>query len=291
MILHSNPHINILNTRVNLINIDQLHSNISNYIINKQKVTIGNLNINAANIAYSNPWYAEYLANCPIIFCDGKGIQLAAALLGEKIPPHITYHTWIWELLNFSNNSDFSIFFLGSRNSVIENAITTVKQKIPSINVMGHHGFFNKSNKENDDVINMINLFNPDIIIVGFGMPLQEKWIKDNIFNDNISNLSSSELIKWADLGIIFGSSMGFQMLEERVGLIFPTYLDKNSTIYEENNVAIVVDSLKEMIDFMVEYPSKNNMPNELTISNFRNKYIYNNMTYNEIMDAYCYFV
>ena len=198
MILENNPHINILNTRVNLINIDQLHSNISHYILNKQKVTIGNLNINAANIAFSNPWYAEYLSNCPIIFCDGKGIQLAAALLGKKIPPHITYHTWIWDLLNFSKNSDFSLFFLGSRKSVIENAITRVKQKIPNINVMGHHGFFNKSNKENDDVIKMINLFNPDIIIVGFGMPLQERWIQDNMENLNaFIYLNGGAFLEW----------------------------------------------------------------------------------------------
>ena len=188
-----------------------------------------------------------------------------------------------WEDIFINNDKDIC----ASKHNKISNSED-------SINVV----FFLSSSKFNLDqgllyetIDELRNLKKVNLLIKPHPCSGVPSLIKDNIFNDNISNLSSSELIKWADLGIIFGSSMGFQMLEERVGLIFPTYLDKNSTIYEENNVAIVVDSLKEMIDFMVEYPSKNNMPNELTISNFRNKYIYNNMTYNEIMDAYCYFV
>ena len=190
--------IEILNTRVDVINKDQLHEKIIYYINMNKKVTIGNLNINAANIAYSNPWYAKFLDKCPIIFCDGKGIQLAALLLRKKIPPQITYHSWIWDLLFLVNKKNLSIFFLGSDNIVISKAITVVKKKLKNIKIMGYHGFFNKKNHENDEVINIINNFTPDIIIVGFGMPLQERWILDNISKLNVKViLNGGAYLEW----------------------------------------------------------------------------------------------
>jgi len=175
------PHINILNTRVDLVSADELHSKIKSYISNKEKVTIGNLNIHAANIAYSNPWYANYLADCPIIFCDGKGIQLAAAILGESIPPQITYHTWIWELASLCERKGYNLFLLGSKKGVGDKAIEKLLLKNPKLKVQNHHGYFNKTNQENEIVIEKINSFNTDILVVGFGMPIQERWILDNI--------------------------------------------------------------------------------------------------------------
>lgn len=190
--------IKILNSRVDLINVKQLHERISGFISEGKKVTIGNLNINAANVAYTNNFFASYIEECPIIFCDGKGIQLAAFLLGKKVPSHITYHTWIWELVNFCEEKNYSLFFLGSTDDVVKSAIKKVKQICPKITVSGYHGFFDKTNHENDEVIEMINKFNPHIVIVGFGMPKQERWISSNKgkINANIF-LNGGAYLEW----------------------------------------------------------------------------------------------
>ena len=50
----------------------------------------------------------------------------------------------------------------------------------PNLRIAGHHGFFEKTGNENDLVIEKINQFKPDILYIGFGMPLQERWILDN---------------------------------------------------------------------------------------------------------------
>jgi N-acetylglucosaminyldiphosphoundecaprenol N-acetyl-beta-D-mannosaminyltransferase len=43
-------------------------------------------------------------------------------------------------------------------------------------------GYFNKTagSAENEAVVRDINAAHPDILIVGLGMPLQEKWLLDN---------------------------------------------------------------------------------------------------------------
>ena len=44
------------------------------------------------------------------------------------------------------------------------------------------HGYFNKEaySAENQAVIESINKSRPNILIVGFGMPMQEKWLNEN---------------------------------------------------------------------------------------------------------------
>ena len=55
---------------------------------------------------------------------------------------------------------------------------------IPDLKIVGtHHGFFDKdsASSENRYVLAMINKLKPDILVVGFGMPAQEKWILENL--------------------------------------------------------------------------------------------------------------
>lgn len=45
-----------------------------------------------------------------------------------------------------------------------------------------HHGFFSKESGsvENQAVIDEINRLKPDALLVGFGMPIQERWLMEN---------------------------------------------------------------------------------------------------------------
>lgn len=51
-----------------------------------------------------------------------------------------------------------------------------------------HHGFFDKGTEsaESREVVAMINAAKPDILVVGFGMPAQEKWIAENLSQLNV---------------------------------------------------------------------------------------------------------
>ena len=53
----------------------------------------------------------------------------------------------------------------------------------PKLLISGtQHGYFNKNpgDIENSNVVEIINRAQPDILLVGFGMPLQEKWLSEN---------------------------------------------------------------------------------------------------------------
>ena len=71
---------------------------------------------------------------------------------------------------------------LGSKQEILEDAVTRVRQRYPGIKVAGHHhGYFPKTGEESDRVVEHIRKASPDILFVGFGMPLQEEWIEANL--------------------------------------------------------------------------------------------------------------
>jgi N-acetylglucosaminyldiphosphoundecaprenol N-acetyl-beta-D-mannosaminyltransferase len=67
-------------------------------------------------------------------------------------------------------------YFLGNKPGIPEKAKDVLQEKHPGLKVVGtHHGYFKKEGPENEAVIKEINSKKPDILIVGFGMPLQVK--------------------------------------------------------------------------------------------------------------------
>jgi len=191
-------HQKILGLKISNVDIPLLHAFIEKSIKNKVKSRIGNLNINAANIGYNNVWYKDYVNSCDIVFCDGKGIQLGLYISKKQIPEHITYHTWTWKLASFCEERGYNLFLLGSKEGVGKKAIEKLLLKYPKLKAQTHHGYFNKTNEENEIIIKKINNFYTDILIVGFGMPIQEKWILKNMSKLNAKvYLNGGAFLDW----------------------------------------------------------------------------------------------
>jgi len=77
----------------------------------------------------------------------------------------------------------FSLFLLGARPGIAEKAAVYLRQQFPDLNVVGaQHGYFDKTpgSVENEAVLEALRAASPDVLIVGFGMPLQERWLMEN---------------------------------------------------------------------------------------------------------------
>jgi N-acetylglucosaminyldiphosphoundecaprenol N-acetyl-beta-D-mannosaminyltransferase len=139
--------------------------------------------MHAVNIAYTLPWFREFLNQSHLTFCDGIGIKLAANITGQPLHYRFTPPDFIDHICEIVVRSGWRIFFLGAKPGVALRAAGRLSAKFPSLQIATHHGYFNMSSDgpENKLVIEQINQFRPQILVLGFGMPLQEKWSVENL--------------------------------------------------------------------------------------------------------------
>lgn len=181
--------VKILGIKVSALTLLDLHQQIARIIENGTKGLVLSGNIYSFNLAYQNKWLKDFFNQADIVRCDGAGIILGAKILGYHIPERITWADWFWKLAEFSEQRGYSMFFLGAEEGVAAKAAENLKARFPNLKIVGvHHGYFNKEGPENEKVIRRINSVQPNLLIVGFGMPLQERWLRRNyeIINANI---------------------------------------------------------------------------------------------------------
>src|SRR4028118_1840584 len=175
--------VSLLKTRFHKVRVNELIEFVTKAAKLDKKTVVGNVNVRAMNFAYEFPWYRDFLNKADLVFCDGFGVLLGAKLEGYSVQSvhRMTCPDYIENLALACEKQDVSLFLLAGKPGVVDKAIAKLKAIAPNLKIQGHHGHFEKSGEENDCVIDKINKFQPGILYVGFGMPLQERWILDNI--------------------------------------------------------------------------------------------------------------
>ena len=174
-------HIHILGIKVTSATMEEIHHAITGIIAANRQGFVLSANIHGLSLARKHPWLADFYNAADIVEVDGAGVVLGARLLGYKIHKRLTWADWGWLMAAYFNEKKHSLFLLGGPEKAAEKAAENLAIHAPGLNVKGfHHGFFNKQGPENEAVITLINSTAPDIVWVGMGMPLQEKWILDN---------------------------------------------------------------------------------------------------------------
>jgi N-acetylglucosaminyldiphosphoundecaprenol N-acetyl-beta-D-mannosaminyltransferase len=159
----------------------ELQGVLSEAIKAKRKISIFHLNVHALELSRRDVAFRSILNSGNVVFADSRVVLVAARLCGVTVREQVRYIEWIWDLAALCQENNFSVFFLGGRKGIAEIAARRIKDRFPGLNITGtHEGYFTKVGSENQAVIGLINSLKPDILFVGFGMPLQERWIAKN---------------------------------------------------------------------------------------------------------------
>jgi N-acetylglucosaminyldiphosphoundecaprenol N-acetyl-beta-D-mannosaminyltransferase len=178
----------LLGVKIDNLTLEELLSAMQTLISQDHKSIISYVNIHAVNIAYSIPWFKRFLNQSDLVFCDGNGVKLAAKLTGQYLHSRYTPPDFMEHICEMAVHYSWRIFFLGAKPGIAERAADRLISKFPGLQIHSHHGYFDKirESAENQSVVKQINEFCPQILALGFGMPLQEKWIEENLGSLNI---------------------------------------------------------------------------------------------------------
>lgn len=169
--------VNILGINVDVVDQPELLAEIDRLAAAQRPALVNNVNVNACNIAYADPEFRDILNASDVVFCDGFGVKLGARLLGKKLGQRMTPPDWVDELFKRCIQRHYCVYFLGDTNEVVLRFARQVKEKYHQLRVVGQHdGFFTRGGDADIRITNEIQRLEPDIILTGMGMPLQEKW-------------------------------------------------------------------------------------------------------------------
>ncbi|OON90770.1 MAG: N-acetylmannosaminyltransferase [Candidatus Epulonipiscium fishelsonii] len=120
------------------------------------------------------------LNHADLVIPDGIGVVIASKILYDKgLTQRVAGYDLIQNTMKQSQNGEYKYFFLGGKPNIAKLAAKKMRHKYPNIKVVGYNdGYF--SPLENESIIEKINNSNANILLVGFGAPKQEIWIKQN---------------------------------------------------------------------------------------------------------------
>lgn len=161
---------------IDAVNLTQLLDRITAYVTEDHPRQVAYVNTHCLNIAHRNAAYRAFLGRADLVYCDGMGVIWAARLLGGYLPARLTGADWIEPLAARCAADGIRLFFLGSKPGIAGRAAERLRQRFPTLQVVGtHHGHF--ADDATPAVIAQINQAAPDILLVGMGTPRQELWM------------------------------------------------------------------------------------------------------------------
>jgi N-acetylglucosaminyldiphosphoundecaprenol N-acetyl-beta-D-mannosaminyltransferase len=147
-------------------------------IRSRRQVWISNRNVHAVNLANRDREIRECFGSADRTFCDGKGLAIVLGVLGLGKIPRVTYNQWLPHLLRLCHREGHTMFFLGDDIETLEKARRLADEQFPGVVVGVHHGYFPAD--EVGRVLESVNRADPDILVVGMGMPKQERFIRQH---------------------------------------------------------------------------------------------------------------
>ncbi len=176
---------------------------IEEFIISKKPHQIVTPDTLAVLRARKDSEYHAILKTADLVTPDGAGILWAATTLNYPLSERVTGIDIIHNTCRLAAKKGYSLYLLGSYPGVASEAALNLTKKYQGIKIAGtHHGYFGcesgknygnvkegnngKNKEEEEEIIAEIKEKRPDILLVGMGVPKQEKWINKNMKSLNV---------------------------------------------------------------------------------------------------------
>lgn len=123
-----------------------------------------------------NNFFRMLINSGDLIIPDGQGVLWAAKKHGTPLKEKVAGVDLAVRLLPLLAENKKKLFLLGSDTETVGKAAENINKKYGNIVCGEYCGYY----KNEDEVINLINLSKPDVVFICLGSPKQELFIKRN---------------------------------------------------------------------------------------------------------------
>jgi N-acetylglucosaminyldiphosphoundecaprenol N-acetyl-beta-D-mannosaminyltransferase len=118
----------------------------------------------------------DSICGADLLVADGQSVVWAARLLGQPLPTRVPGIDLMHRTIELAERRGYSIYVLGARQEVLEQAIARLRAAHPRLRVAGYrNGYFDDS--ELPDVVEEIRRSGADMLYVAISSPRKEYFL------------------------------------------------------------------------------------------------------------------
>ncbi|MFN4032221.1 MAG: WecB/TagA/CpsF family glycosyltransferase [Fimbriimonadales bacterium] len=165
----------ILGVRVHRVRMAEALERIERLIHRREPSLVITADANAILLALEDMEFRALFERASLITADGAGLLWAGRRLGQPFPERVSGVDLVAQLTRLSRQKGYRLYFLGAAPSVAERAAQNLLAKYPNAQIVGvQHGYFQPTDEP--AIVAQIAAARPDVLLIGMGMPRQEKW-------------------------------------------------------------------------------------------------------------------
>ncbi len=122
------------------------------------------------------------LFDADLVLCDGTPLVWASRLLGAALPERVAGADVVPQLIQVAAEKGYRLFLLGAAPESAQRAVENLRRDLPVLRIAGHYSppFRPLLEMDHAEIVARVREAQPDILLVSFGCPKQEKWMAMN---------------------------------------------------------------------------------------------------------------
>jgi len=160
------------------LTMEQALDRIASYIASGRPHQIATVNADFCVKAWDDPELRHILRSADMLTPDGMPLVWGARLLGVPLEGRVTGADLVPAMAQRGAEEGWRFYFLGAGPGIAARAAEALRQRHPGLQVVGVYSPPLSSVVEMDEqIVARIRDLRPDVLLVAFGNPKQEKWI------------------------------------------------------------------------------------------------------------------
>src|SRR5579871_1595902 len=172
--------VRLLGGEVDLVTPAEVLGFVERAIAARRPATIANHNAHSLFLLRRSSKLREFFAAADLVEIDSTPLVLWGRLLGLPLRRAMrsTYLDWREAFWRLADARGWRVYYLGGAPGVAERAAERLAARHPGATIGCRHGYFDADPASCDSqrTLAEITAFDPDVLMVGMGMPRQELW-------------------------------------------------------------------------------------------------------------------
>ncbi len=167
--------IGLCGVNVGLFTAEQLIEAITEAGSNRTGTCFDYVNANTINLSRRDPGLSAFLNSEAQTWCDGFGALLGLRVLGNEVSrdQRVTMPDHLETLFAALEARRLRVMIVAQRPQEIAKTLDVIEQRHPDLEVVGRSGYFDRPRVVSSEIA----LVRPDVLFLGMGQPLQERFV------------------------------------------------------------------------------------------------------------------